>query len=432
MYCPHCGATLPDGSQFCGSCGKRLNVTATPAAMPAPKKKTPIVPILAGVLGAAIVIGAGVFAYQNFFAGIAINEENFPDKAVIKFVEKQDENDNGRLTSKEAEAVTKIDLSRDVDSDDTPATDLTGLDVFVNAKRIDVSGNELEGTVDFSGFAHLTKVDVSDNTGDLELVLPDGFDEADLETGDSSITYTIGDKTVRKIACSYVTEYVDISDKTDYEDSWYTAFTYPVLSCDAYSKHIDQLNEENRVAVQEAAERYLTDDVHINGDDGLYYLNSNIYVGHLDERAGVVSFVTDVYEIGARSAHGMTYRSGRIVDLSTGEELTAAEYLGISQDELDSMTQEACRTFVSLYGSDIYEPEIALDNFFSLIRDGSIPYLLLDEGVVAFAPDYALGSYAYGNHLIMVAPSADSTYAAGDEIFLECPDENRVIWTEEQ
>jgi hypothetical protein len=32
----------------------------------------------------------------------------------------------------------------------------------------------------------------------------------------------------------------------------------------------------------------------------------------------------------------------------------------------------------------------------------------------------------------MVAPSADSTYAAGDEIFLECPDENRVIWTEEQ
>ena len=88
MYCPHCGATLPDGSQFCGSCGKRLNVTATPAAMPAPKKKTPIMPILAGVLGAAIVIGAGVFAYQNFFAGIAINEENFPDKAVIKFVEK--------------------------------------------------------------------------------------------------------------------------------------------------------------------------------------------------------------------------------------------------------------------------------------------------------------------------------------------------------
>ena len=34
MFCPHCGATLPEGSMFCAQCGQR--VTAVPPVQPTP------------------------------------------------------------------------------------------------------------------------------------------------------------------------------------------------------------------------------------------------------------------------------------------------------------------------------------------------------------------------------------------------------------
>ena len=45
MFCPHCGTQLPDGSAFCGNCGKPLNQqsadNAAPAAQPAGMPPTP-------------------------------------------------------------------------------------------------------------------------------------------------------------------------------------------------------------------------------------------------------------------------------------------------------------------------------------------------------------------------------------------------------
>ena len=42
MFCPHCGAQLPDGSAFCGNCGSPLN--AVPQANPNPMPEQPPVP----------------------------------------------------------------------------------------------------------------------------------------------------------------------------------------------------------------------------------------------------------------------------------------------------------------------------------------------------------------------------------------------------
>ena len=42
MFCPHCGAQLPDGLAFCGNCGSPLN--AAPQANPNPMPEQPPVP----------------------------------------------------------------------------------------------------------------------------------------------------------------------------------------------------------------------------------------------------------------------------------------------------------------------------------------------------------------------------------------------------
>lgn len=58
-FCPQCGAQLPEGAQFCGSCGTPLAPPTQPAAQAAPKpgkkNKTGIIIVLVLVLLAAAV-----------------------------------------------------------------------------------------------------------------------------------------------------------------------------------------------------------------------------------------------------------------------------------------------------------------------------------------------------------------------------------------
>ena len=41
IYCPNCGAQIPDTANFCGSCGARIGATPQPQPQPAeqPKQK---------------------------------------------------------------------------------------------------------------------------------------------------------------------------------------------------------------------------------------------------------------------------------------------------------------------------------------------------------------------------------------------------------
>lgn len=41
MFCPHCGAQLPDGSAFCGNCGSPLGAANAAAQPPAPSQPAP-------------------------------------------------------------------------------------------------------------------------------------------------------------------------------------------------------------------------------------------------------------------------------------------------------------------------------------------------------------------------------------------------------
>ena len=72
MNCPNCGADLPEGTQFCsicqqpivGSAGASVNnqlFNTAPAYDVAPKKKTPVVGIVIGVIAALAIAFVLVF-----------------------------------------------------------------------------------------------------------------------------------------------------------------------------------------------------------------------------------------------------------------------------------------------------------------------------------------------------------------------------------
>ena len=44
MFCPSCGASVPDNARFCGACGARLEPTAPTAAPPTPPVVAPVPP----------------------------------------------------------------------------------------------------------------------------------------------------------------------------------------------------------------------------------------------------------------------------------------------------------------------------------------------------------------------------------------------------
>lgn len=176
MFCPKCGAQLPDGAKFCAKCGAQLadaqpaqQPNPQPAAWPAPGaqpamsavaastsagSKAPIVVIVAAL---AVIIAAGVFAWLMFFAPYDINEKNFPDATLRAAVAgSYDADHDGKLSRDEGKAVTEVNISG--------AGELTNLSkYFPNLEHVYAHGSSLT-KVDLGGLSKLTEVDVSDSS----------------------------------------------------------------------------------------------------------------------------------------------------------------------------------------------------------------------------------------------------------------------------
>lgn len=103
--------------------------------------------------------------------------------------------------------------------------------------------------------------------------------------------------------------------------------------------------------------------------------------------------------------HGNAFNDAYIFDLETGEQVTAAQAAGVSEDELAAQADAAVRVFYNREGSDLY----TIDEVVEYATEGT--YYLADEGVVLATDDYALGSYAYGRRNIVVIPFDDSIEA---------------------
>lgn len=67
MFCPRCGAQLPDGATFCGSCGSPLDGTAPAAA----RRRSAQPDAALRTLALVAMGGVGAFGLVSFFLGLA-------------------------------------------------------------------------------------------------------------------------------------------------------------------------------------------------------------------------------------------------------------------------------------------------------------------------------------------------------------------------
>lgn len=109
MFCPRCGATLPDGAGFCSSCGAQLGGAPGDHTPPPVQPRRRSWVLLAVVIAAsvAVIVGCGTVAWLMFFSPYEISEDNFPDPSLRMAVSATyDEDGDGRLSRDEGRAVT--------------------------------------------------------------------------------------------------------------------------------------------------------------------------------------------------------------------------------------------------------------------------------------------------------------------------------------
>lgn len=120
---------------------------------------------------------------------------------------------------------------------------------------------------------------------------------------------------------------------------------------------------------------------------------------------GIVATRTDTYGFYG-GAHGTRFMSGAFFDLETGEQLSIADALGYTPDDLRVMADEGIRAFLAANPSDILtDGELSASIEDIAGTEGN--FFLTDEGLAVYALEGSLGSTAFGGHAILVQSTGD-------------------------
>ncbi len=228
---------------------------------------------------------------------------------------------------------------------------------------------------------------------------------------------------VTDVVADEVTETVDLPYYDDPDDlsssSGTTSYLWGYLelsSDDADSAVIDELNAQFKADYDAALADTEDKAASPAADDEtcLSYRSALTYAAD-----GVIGVQVQQYRAwwGVR---GDTEISGAIYDLSTGEELEAWEFAGMSEDELDAAAVDAIVALVSaddVVSAD-YDSESAIRAAAeALVDSGTCTYLLLEEGVAIWLPTYSMGfSYGDGSMDVVVVANAGFESAVGTNV----------------
>lgn len=192
-------------------------------------------------------------------------------------------------------------------------------------------------------------------------------------------------------------------DGTRTDNTW----TYPELVASRQSDAVDAVNAFIKQKLENDAARTES----LNADNYMDDPEAGT-PGVIVTRYASVTFLSDRYVCVFDAmhttwwgAHGNAFNDAYIFDLETGEQVSAAQAAGVSEEELAAQADAAVRVFYNREGSDLY----TIDEVADQATKGT--YYLADEGVVLATDDYALGSYAYGRRNIVVIPFDDSIEA---------------------
>lgn len=212
MHCPNCGREIKEGAGFCTWCGSEVRregaggpethpvAEPVPAAQPEPAPRRRRAALIAVIIAALLVIvGAG--GYLLWFtlsaSPLAVDEENFPNPAVLSAVSEQlDPDGDGKITREEAAAATQLTI--------TGTNDVSGLgEFFPNLTTLSIDAEQAEdgGAIKTDDLPGLTKLEVVNST----------VESIDLDGNGRLETLTVGNVPITALDVSQNTQLKELS-----------------------------------------------------------------------------------------------------------------------------------------------------------------------------------------------------------------------------
>lgn len=187
----------------------------------------------------------------------------------------------------------------------------------------------------------------------------------------------------------------------------------------------DKLNQQFKKAYDDELEATMNWEFPEDGEDFNTYDCLSFRQALTYCKDGLAGMRTHRYET-AWGVHGGSFMESVVYDLATGDEVPVWEVAGLtSRSELEDLAGEAIVTYlrenpdkaslatmIDVNGSEVYEAARKIVDQAS--DDGNGLFMLTEEGITFWTPDYAMGSYADGNREIVVWAFDDESLVGTD------------------
>lgn len=227
----------------------------------------------------------------------------------------------------------------------------------------------------------------------------------------------------RGVEYSFDTVVLDRYDSNAGDLSGDSRFSYPVISCSQPNDVVDWLNslmqEETESAFAAKIPGSMPPEQAAEHADEMFYGSRNWRITYFE--SGIVCVVRGDYTMFWGAAHGTPMLSSMVVDLTTGDQLTPAQFIGCSESDLRSMAWQAADSYLHVYhdlfdnASEAFPDTPAADG----VPDGAATFYLVPDGVVAWFGPYILGSFAFGTPILQVCDLSGNAVATGSEYSVE-------------
>ena len=417
MFCPTCGAKLPDDTRFCTACGAAIEKAApTPETPGTPKRMRPLRPLTAiAIILSIIAVGIVGYLVWSTLAQPRTVQVSFHIDAP-GYDATTDSKIPLHLSGTTSDG-TSVD--GDVylgDTSDTVAVQPGSYTVTAPASPLMASG-ELFST---EGISVPLAIDqdgtVTTPSGDLSITYQPldvgalGDDEYD-RLLDASKRYAQGGGTSQDSIDSLVHRTQEHREQMTPATYTYTTeslavgrttFTYVQLESSKDNAALDELNTRLRQDAQRAADNYA------DASDASGQMYDNAYGAYDDKvtycQDGIICILNIAYQTNG-GAHGWQQVTPTIVNVDTGTLITAAEVVGLSDSSLNSLCHKALADDLARNPSDLYGTDLSRVLGGKGIADhvgSDLEYYLTPNGVRVWTGPYFMGSFASGYRNILV------------------------------
>ena len=228
-----------------------------------------------------------------------------------------------------------------------------------------------------------------------------------------------------RAAASYSYETVSLDEPASEgeEDAGEPSFAYLQVSCTKPNRAVEKLNKRLQMDAESAYAQALPEEASDNLDEALvgqsYYTSSACKATYFED--GVVCVLRSSGTTAVGAAHAEPLNECMIMDLDTGKEISAASFMGMSEEDLRILAWKAADAFLQAT-DDVFDDAgqaFGMGSESTGVPEGNALFLLSPDGVVALFHQYTIGSHFLGTPCLLICDGEGNGVATGEEYSLE-------------